>query len=57
MIQGKCRKTRGCRATNGHTGICYDKKGHAIPKNRPVTVVKVVTRDQEGKTQLRRYYI
>jgi len=57
MINTRCRKTRGCRALSGHTGACYDRKGNLIPKNRPVTVLKVVKRDKKGNPQFGRYHV
>jgi len=57
MTNMRCRKTRGCRALNGHTGTCYNRKGNPIPKNRPVIGLKVVSRDKEGKPRFRRHYI
>jgi len=48
MIQGLCRKYRSCRARNGHDGSCYDRNGNLIPKNKPVTVIKVISRDTTG---------
>ena len=39
-VNGKCKRQKGCKALNNHTGPCYDKKGKTLPKWKPIQVIR-----------------